>query len=541
MYILGIHGNFGRPDHDAAAALLRDSEIVAVAEEERFLRQKHATGLFPDDSIRYCLREAGIGIRDVDLIAFPRVTWQQFDERLRAFFEYKFGYFPPVVFVQHHLAHVASAYYLSGFSDALIVSIDRSGDGVSLAVYRGKDADLQLLHEERFPNSLGLFAAMMTQYLGFRSNHGEYKVMGLSAHGTPNIDLSFLLDWNGDTYTFHEEYLHREVERKYPEFPTEQLPIFNKRLEEKLPPRRLRNDPILPVHADLAASVQKRLEEMCVAIVDKYRLPTDRNLCVTGGVAHNSVMNGKIVANSGFEQVYIPASASDAGTALGAAVKAAVDNGTRFARLDSALLGPSYADSEIYDLLKRCGVAFEEVDDPAARGAELLAQGATLGWFQGRAELGPRALGSRSLLADPRTAAMKDKVNLIKRREDFRPFAPSILAEQATACFDSCCPSPFMSFTFQANARGLAEFPAATHVDGSARVQTVREADGLYYQLIRQFHQRTGASAVLNTSLNSNWEPIVHEPQNALSFFFSSETEHLLIGRFLVSKQLSKD
>ncbi|MFP6620880.1 MAG: carbamoyltransferase C-terminal domain-containing protein [Pirellulaceae bacterium] len=536
MYILGLHGNFGRSDHDGASALICDNQVVAVAEEERFLRQKHATGLFPYESVRSCLQQAGITIEDVDYLAFPRVTWGNFSDRLQTYFGYQFGHCPEVKFIQHHRAHVASAYHLSGFSDALALSVDRSGDGVSLAVYRCQGTELELLHEEGFPNSIGLFAALMTQYLGFRSNHGEYKVMGLSAFGKPDVDLSFLMDVTSDGYRLNDQYLHEEVLRKYPAFPTEQLPIFNEKMAEHLPPRRTRDMPLESHHADLAASTQATLEAAVSAVLNRFKEPDDRHLCLCGGVAHNSVMNGNVVASGMFESVYVPAAAGDAGTALGAAVQVAVDLGQKFSPLQTACLGPQFDNGQIQQLLDASGANYETVDDPALRTAQLLADGATVAWFQGRAEFGPRALGARSLLANPCNAAMKDKVNLIKHREKFRPFAPSALHECCPERFSMYGDSRFMSFTFPANDQGLSEFPAAIHVDGSARVQSVRDTDGLYYQMISHFHELTGIPAVLNTSLNSSWEPIVHRPEDALAFLNVTATEYLSIGNFLVSK-----
>jgi carbamoyltransferase len=536
MYILGIHGNFGRSDHAAAATIIRGSEIVAAAEEERFLRQKHATGLFPDRSIRYCLREADIDIHDVDVIAFPRNTWQHFQERLQAYFEYQFGHCPKIEFVQHHLAHVASVFFLSGFPRALCVSIDRSGDGIALAVYRGSGSTLELLHEEPFPNSIGLFAAFMTQYLGFRSNHGEYKVMGLAAYGEPNIDLSFLLDVSENAYHFHDEFLHEEVLRPYPGFPTEQLPIFNREAESKIPHRRFRDEPIQETHSNLAASIQHTIEQAVLAIIKRFKQDGDEYLCLSGGVAHNSTMNGKIASSGMFKDVYVPPAVGDAGTALGAAVAIAVDNGARFSRLESGLLGESFSEDQIQNLLRTCNVNFTHVEDPAETAAELLAKGDTIAWFQGRAELGSRALGARSLLANPSTADMKDKVNRIKHRGDFQPFAPSVLADQVPKHFKSHVRSPFMSFAFPTVPDAASSFPAAIHVDGSARLQTVSATDGMYHSMIRKFYDLTGVLAVLNTSLNSNWEPIVHSPNDALAFFFSSHTDHLLLGPFLLSK-----
>lgn len=536
MHILGIHGNFGRSEHDTAAALIADGHIVAAAEEERFIRQKHASCMMPELAIRFCLDQAGISIRDVDVIAFPRATWKNFKERLESFFIYRFGHCPKVVFVHHHKAHGA-IFFVSGFSRALVVSVDQSGDGVSLAIYLVAGQELRLIHEELYPNSLGLFAAAMTQYLGFRSNDSEYKVMGLAAYGKPVFDLDFLLEVNNSEFHFHDEFLHEEARRRFPEFSTEQLPILNKEVEAYLPSRRLGRDPIHPEHADLAASVQKKIEDAVISVLRKYKEPANSCLCLCGGVAQNSLMVGKIVRSGMFDSIYLPPAAGDAGTALGAAVYVAVAEGYSFKPLRTSLLGPAYTQKSIKESLVRAGARFCSVEDPAAKAAEFLSENKIITWFQDRAEFGPRALGGRSLLANPSNNEMKSQVNAVKQREEFRPFGPSILHEEAPTYIECYHYSPFMSFALQATERGLSAFPAAVHCDGSTRLQSVDSSQGQYYHLLKEFYSRTGIPAILNTSLNDGRQPIVLSPEDALGFFFSSPIDYLVIGNYIVAKR----
>jgi carbamoyltransferase len=538
MQVLGVHGNFGRSEHDPAAALVVDGYVVAAAEEERFLRQRHAVGLMPEHAIRFCLDTAGIALRDVDALAFPRATWVGFEERLQAYLCYRFGCCPPIRFVHHHLAHAASAFYPTGFDQALVVTIDQAGDGVALAVYRAAGKGLTRVHAEPYPNSLGLYAAMLTQFLGFRSNHDEYKVMGLAAHGTSTVDLDGILDVAADGYCLNQELLHREARRVFPEFHVEQLPLFNQALTDRLGTPRRCNEPIQPGHFDLAASVQRRLEDAVLAVVNRHRQPSDRRLCLAGGVAHNSVLNGRLARTGWFDELYVAPAAGDAGTALGAALQAAADAGDRPQPCHTSQLGPSVSDASIAETLARAGVHYRQVDDPAALAAELLAAGRLVGWFQGSAEYGPRALGARSLLANPTPAETKQRLDTVKRREAFRPFAPALLDEFGGELIESYRPSPFMSLTLPTTPLGGRLLAAAIHVDGSARYQTVTSGDdaGLFRRLLEAFHDLTGVPAVLNTSLNAGWEPIVLWPEDAMAFFTSSGLDALLMGSFVLER-----
>jgi len=535
MYVLGVHGNLGKAEHDPAAALIRDGEIVAAAEEERFVRYKHAVGLMPDHAIRYCLRAADITMGEVDHVAFPRATWADFAPRFEAYLWYNFGHVPPVTYVEHHLAHAASAYLISGFDSALVITADQAGDGTSCAVFRGEGSALTPVEKVPFPHSLGLFAAFMTQYLGFRSNHDEYKLMGLAPHGAPNPDLSGILGIDAGRPRFERALLHPEALRRHPVFHTDQLPMFATDTLPGLPSRRLPGDPLLDAHKDLAAATQRAIEQGLAALVDTHRREDDRRLCLAGGVAENSVAAGKIAATRLFDDVYAAPACGDAGTALGAALIVATAHGYRFPRLDATALGPAYSDREVTRVLRDVGVRFVETDDPHAAAADLLAEQKIVAWFQGRMEFGPRALGARSLLADPSGEGMRVRVNRIKRREQFRPFGASVLAEHMPDIFGPAHAAPFMSFTLPTT--NPAPIIAATHIDATSRPQTVAKDASPYRSLIEAFHARTGVPAVLNTSLNSAWEPIVASPEQALAFLFSSEADALVIGHCVVTKE----
>ncbi|MGW4718184.1 carbamoyltransferase family protein [Nocardia sp. NPDC004260] len=534
VYVLGIHGTFGRADHDAAAVLIHDDRIVAAAEEERFVRYKHAVGLMPDHAIRYVLREAGISMHEVDVIAFPRATWRDFNPRFEAYLWYQFGHVPPVEYVDHHLAHAASAYLVSGFDKSLVVTADQAGDGICAAVFRGDAGTLTPVETVPFPDSIGLFAAAVTQYLGYRSQHDEYKVMGLAAHGVPYHQQPLLSIDAGHPH-LNTSLLHREVFHRHPLFHTDQLPMIAEDTLPGFPPRRLPGGALHREHANVAATAQAAIETAVRELAEGHRQPDDTHLCVAGGVMENSVAVGKLLTHGGFADVYAAPACGDAGTALGAALIVAAAHGHRPPRLEDTRLGPAYSDDTIETVLRECGITYRTTDDPAASAAQLLAGGQIVAWFCGRMEFGPRALGARSLLADPSSAAMRERVNRIKRREEFRPFGPSVLAEHLPDLFGrSDIRAPFMSFTLP-TADG-APIMAATHVDGTSRPQSVPPGPGVYRRLIEQFHQLTGVPAVLNTSLNSGWEPIVADPAHALAFFGSCPADALVIGSYIITK-----
>lgn len=580
MIILGLNAFHA----DAAAAILRDGVLVAAAEEERFRRLKHWAG-FPSEAIRYCLREARIRLADVDHIAVNQ------DNRARVL--RKIGYLaahPPrprllgdrlaqrrdrqrvperldellpadrfrgrMHKVEHHLAHLASAFHVSPFDEAVVASIDGFGDFASATWGLGRGAEIDIAGEVLFPHSLGIFFQALTQYLGFPYYGDEYKVMGLAAYGAPAFlnemgrivtlqrDGAFALDLR--FFRHHREPIAEVRAEGRPEFAA----LFSPALEALLGPRRRSGDAITQRHRDIACSAQAMYEmALCNLLRTLHQRYGLSDLALAGGCAMNSAANGKIRRETRFRRLFVQPAAGDAGGAVGAAF--AVWHrlgGKRSFVMEHAYWGPHFNPTPGAAALsegERAGLAeagFRIVAaDERARcreAADAIAAGRVIGWCQGRMEWGPRALGNRSILGDPRRADMKEVLNAkIKRRESFRPFAPSILAESVGEWFDEDEAVPFMMQTLQVREEKRALIPAVTHVDGSARLQTVtRAANPPFYRLIEEFRTRTGIPMVLNTSFNEN-EPIVCTASEALDCFRRSEMDLLVIGDTIVSRE----
>jgi carbamoyltransferase len=573
VIILGINAFHG----DSSAALVRDGKLVAAAEEERFRRVKHWAG-FPTQSIAYCLHEAGARLADVNhvainqndraqrlrkiayLAAHPRelhlvLSRLRNRRQRRQIPELLVEAFPADDFratvhnVEHHLAHLSSAFHVSPFDEAVVVSVDGFGDFASAAWGVGRKNDISIDSRVYFPHSLGIFYQALTQYLGFPYYGDEYKVMGLAPYGAPShmpsmrkivkltkggaftIDLTY--------FRHHRERIDYSWESGAPEFGD----LFSPALEDFLGPRRLPQDPLEDRHRDIARSVQAMYEEAFFHLIGasqaRFRL-TD--IALAGGCAMNSVANGKVRRMTPFRRVYVQSAAGDAGGAIGAAFAAWHQlGGTRSFVMDHAFWGPQFSTSEIVQLLAgrgdeiaQSGCTIEEIkedEELCRRAAAVIAEGAVLGWFQGRMEWGPRALGNRSILCDPRRADMKAILNAkIKRRESFRPFAPSVLAEDVGEWFEEDDAVPFMMQVFQIRAEKQAKIPAVTHIDGSGRLQTVyRETNPRYHQLIERFRDLTGVPMLLNTSFNEN-EPVVCRPEEALDCFLRTKMDALVIG-----------
>lgn len=542
-YILGLSGNFYGNSADAAAVLLRDGELIAAAEEERFIGVKHAPGLMPESAIRFCLKKAGIDIREVDVLAFPQTTWQNLEGNLAAFLEYQFGGVPKAFeFVDHHFAHAVSAYRVSGFDDAMILTADWSGDGICLTLSAGHNGKIDLLH--RFAptrHSLGIYYALITQFLGFRKWDDEYKVMGLASYGEPTIDFSWLLCDSDEEAGFclDQTYLHPTLLQGFPSRHGVQQPSFSDELVKRLGSPRVPGGPVTSRHKDIAASAQARLEEITARLVRMMHSKTGyRKLCIAGGVGLNCSMNGALMNLDCVDEIYVPPVASDAGIAFGAAVEIATRYGFCVPRLERASWGPEYSNEQILRILKRSKCSYKQSDDVCGFVAQALADNNIVGWFQGPMEFGPRALGNRSILADPRQPDMRDRINYyVKFREDFRPLAPSMLAEAAPEYIDEAQPCPFMTITFPVREEKRSIIPAVTHVDGTCRAQTVSEtANPKYHHLIRRFGEITGVPVVLNTSLNVMGNPIAMKPEDAVATFFSTGLDYLAIGDFIVEK-----
>lgn len=598
MYVLGISRH-----HDSAAALIKDGEIIAFVEEERLNRKKHYGG-FPTQSIKFCLDYAGITLGDVDHVAYFWQRWPELVHGAKHFIRYFPGtlsafkssgdgnghkkskglletiksdgaqehfddynaggaiilhwlrtytlpkvlkealnYTGPVKyklhFVDHHLAHACSAYYPSSFKESAIFSVDGIGsDGTCtyLAVARGNE--IRDVRRVKYPNSLGAMYAAVTEYLGFYPSCDEGKVMGLAPYGTdryvedfrkmvtlgPDGTYEIDLSW----FDFHKSAKHR-VSQKF---------------VDKFGPARPRvKRPVEQHYADVAFGLQKVLEETGLHIARWLQSQTGmKNLCMAGGVALNSVMNGRILLETPFEEFFAQPAASDSGTALGAALH--VSNGVLGMPRPTKgfiYMGPEYSESQMEAALRKSGLNYKRMGDITTHVAQQISEGKIVGWFQGRVECGPRALGNRSIVADPRSPETKPRLNdKVKHREPFRPFAPSALIERSGEYFASGYPSDVMLLVYDVLEHRRNEVPAITHVDGTARVQTVsRESNAAYWQLIKRFEEITGVPMVVNTSFNDNNEPIVCSPEDAIRCYLNTDLDALALGPFWLEKSTS--
>ena len=592
MHILGVSCYY----HDAAAAILRDGELFAAAEEERFSRIKHDFA-FPSNAMRFCLQQSRIKGSDLDYAVFFEKPFRKFDRILasvlqtypqswKVFRESMIGWMldklwvastlqselgiprERILFSDHHLSHAASAFLCSPFQDAAVLTVDGVGEWDTAAAGVGRGTEIRLNKNIQFPHSLGLLYSAFTAFLGFEVNEGEYKVMGMAPYGTPryldkvwklvqqNSDGSFSLDM--DYFCFHhstDRMFNRRFVTLFGEPRKPNLPFFT---ESTGYPKYFGERPadyteqcrLNEHYADIAASIQRVTEDLLIGMARALRNETGlKKLCMAGGVALNSVANTRILRESGFDELFIQPAAGDSGGALGAALWAyhSVLGNPRAFRMEHACWGQEYNTTEIRDFLSRQNIphhAASSSDEMLDRVTQYLIDGKVVGWFQGRFEWGPRALGSRSILADPRNAGMKDIVNTkIKFREPYRPFAPSVAAECATKFFELGAvaqqyPLRYMLYVTLVKPEHRATLPAVTHVDGTARVQTVFEQHSpLYYKLIKRFGQATGVPVVLNTSFNLRGEPIVNTPENAFSTFSRSEMDCLVLGNFLIEKR----
>lgn len=569
-FVLGLGGGYF---HDASACLVRDDEIVAFAEEERFSRRKHhKDSRSCTHAVAYCLSEAGITLADVDEIAIAfNPTWPrasehcQNSELIAELLDTRMlGHRQPVrlTVVEHHLAHAASAFHPSGFSDAAVLVADGSGDGVATTIAHGTPHGLRVLRQWPFTQSLGWFYETVAEHLGLGDWTSSGKLMGLAGYGSPRYNLDFLRPEAGGYRLDLTRYgiaLNEAVEDQYTNL------RYYRRLkraytaafaEAGVPPhsRTLRYDPAsgravpdtsyLPVHADLAASAQQRLEECLSELArDALAVTGTRRLCVAGGVGLNCSANGRLARLPGVDEVFVQPAAGDAGCAIGAALEVARRRGDFTLpnpAMRTAALGPAFTDAAVRTVLEACHLPYTEYGpDLPAQLARHLAEGAVAGWFQGRMEAGPRALGQRSILADPRHLASRDRINnTIKNREPWRPLAPSLLAAAAPQLIGTATTHPYMIVSRQATAAARELIPATVHIDGTLRPHTVSEdATNPYARLLAAFAEYTGAPpALLNTSFNQEAEPIVCTPLDAVRTFAASPLNVLGIGSFLVYK-----
>jgi len=588
VYILGISAFY----HDSAACLIKDGEIIAAAQEERFTRKKHDFG-FPIQAISYCLKEARVSPSDLNFVAYYEKPFVKFERILETYLAYAplglrsflkaipawikqklwisevirkelNNYKGKIIFSEHHASHAASAFYPSPFDQAAILTIDGVGEWATTSIGAGKGNYFELMFEQRFPHSLGLLYSAFTYYTGFRVNSGEYKVMGLAPYGEPKYaDLiqEKLVDLKEDgSFRLNMRYFNYCAG----------LTMTNKKFDELLGgPPRAPETKLTQKEMDIAASIQVVTEKIMVNMA-KYaqKVTGEKNLCLAGGVALNCVGNGKIIKESSFKKIWIQPAAGDAGGALGAALFVwyhylGNDRNTRRDQQDfqkGSYLGPQFSDEEIESFLIKSQISHKKLaaDQLPVIVADLIDDQKVIGWFEGRMEFGPRALGARSILGDARSPEMQALMNLkIKFREGFRPFAPSVLREKAPDYFDINCESPYMlitapiksakrkNLTLEEQAmRGIdglkvvrSEIPAVTHVDFSARMQTVsKESNPLYHRLINAFYRKTGCPVIINTSFNVRGEPIVCTPEDAYRCFMRTNMDYLVMGSFLIDK-----
>ena len=591
-YILGISCFY----HDAAAALIKDGEIIAAAQEERFTRKKHDFN-FPGNAVKYCLKQASMEAGDLSFVAFYDKPLLKFERIFLTYLSYaprgfrsfnkamplwlkdrlwmssliseRLGYEGKILFTEHHEAHAASAFYPSPFKEAAILTMDGVGEWETTSFGIGKDNDFELLYDIKFPHSIGLLYSAFTYYTGFKVNSAEYKVMGLAPYGEPkyaDLILKELIDLKEDgSFKLNMKYFNYCAG----------LTMTNKRFDKLFgrPPRKAETK-ITQMDMDLARSIQLVAEEaMLRASRHIHKVTGRKNLCLAGGVALNCVANGRVLREGPFENIWVQPSAGDAGGALGAALriwykylgnKRTADNLKDSQK--GSYLGPEYSDDYIENYLKTNSIPHVKLkkEELLKTAAGYINNEKVIGWFQGRMEFGPRALGSRSIIGDARSPAMQSRMNLkIKSRESFRPFAPSVLAEKAKDYFDIKSESPYMLLVANVKAEHIhpvgghacpstgwnlverlkearSDIPAVTHVDNSARLQTVSRdtPNKTYYDLINEFCRQTGCPVIINTSFNVRGEPIVCSPEDAYRCFMRTEMDYLVMGSFVIDRKL---
>lgn len=574
MYILGLNAYHG----DASACLFEDENLILAIEEERFRRIKHWAG-FPTEAVRACLAEGGIDISQVDHISISRnpsanmlhkithtltkiKNWGSVVDRfmnarkvtsVKSVLAEEFGMEESSIKaevhqVEHHRAHLASSFFASPYKEASLLSIDGFGDFTSTMTGFGSGNDIDVFDSVIYPNSVGGMYTAFTQYLGFMNYGDEYKVMGLAPYGQPSyvdkiadvIELTNngLFKLNSKYFRYSKEAIPMTWEDGYPTIGT----IYTEELINLLGPARKKGEPLTQYHKDIAASIQRLTERVIFHILKKlYEKTSCDTLCVAGGVAQNSVANGKIYDNTPFKHIYMPPAATDAGTSIGAALWV-YNQELKHPRIPPMLFantGCRYSDDYIQKMLEQQKLSYEKLSEADIREAvcNCLIDGGVVGWYKGRSEFGPRALGYRSILADPRRKDARDILNLkIKKRESFRPFAPSILKEHVKDYFELSHDVPFMEKVFVIKPEKREVLPAVTHVDGTGRLQSVfRDQNPKYYDLINHFYQKTGVPVVLNTSFNEN-EPIVNKPEEALDCYLRTSMDMLVLENYVVKR-----
>jgi carbamoyltransferase len=566
MYTLGISCYY----HDSAASLLKDGKVLAAVEEERFSRKKFDDG-FPSMAIDWCLKEAEISPKNIDTVAFYDKPILKFERLLDNYIAvaprglYSFldvipkwlhkrvwikdeiskhlkGFSGAIVFPEHHMSHAAHTFFTSPFDNAAILTVDGVGEWTTTSFGTANDTTIKLTNDIRWPHSVGLFYSAFTYFLGFKVNEGEYKLMGLSAYGKPkyyDLIIRNLVDVKNDGSV--------HLNMKYFSFTYDKV-MTNQNFSDLfgIPPRK-EDTRAEQIHYDIAASAQLVLEEILLKMVNHvYKKTSMKNLCFGGGVALNGVANYRILKEGPFENIHIPPSPGDGGSAIGCAQysfychdknkRKIEDNVERIK--NNIFMGPSYSNDEIKLFLDRNKIQYEflETNSLLQTTAQLIAESNVVGWYQGKMEWGPRALGNRSILADPRNAKMKDILNeKIKHRESFRPFAPCILEEHLSEYFDINIPSPYMLMV--APVKKPKKIPAVTHVDGTSRLQTVsKNINSLFYNLITEFYKISDVPVLINTSMNVRGEPIVNTPEQAYNMIIKTDMDYIVLGNYIIKK-----
>jgi carbamoyltransferase len=575
MYILGLNVYHG----DSSACLFKDGEMLCAFEEERFTRQKHWAG-FPKLSIAQCLIDAGIDFDDIDFITVSRDPKAHFLKKIIHVLKYQLkpgdilhriqsrkklnslekdfeiAFSKPAAFfknkiknIEHHRSHLASTFFASPYNEAAVLTIDAFGDFCSTMLAIGRGNQMEVLEWVPFPHSIGIFYTAFTQYLGFQHYGDEYKVMGLAPYGdaqyVDQMEKILILEEEGlfrlnlDYFTHHKEGIKTEIFENHN--PTPSL-IYSNKIAQVFGEARKKDEPLTQKHKDIAASVQRHCENAIFHVLKRLHTLTNIDtVCIAGGVAQNSVANGKITTNTQFKKLYIPPAGHDAGTSIGSALFQynQVLKQPRSEPMYNPYTGSFATDNEIETLLNRANIRYRKLEDDELNDivTDCLINNGVVGWFNGRAEFGPRALGGRSILADPRNSLAKDLLNSkIKRRESFRPFAPSILKEFVEEYFEIVEDVPFMEKVFPIKPEKYKIIPAVTHVDGTGRLQTVdKKISPKYYGLIEAFNKKTGVPILLNTSFNEN-EPIVNKPEEALNCFLRTQMDMLVLENYLIAR-----
>ena len=554
MYYLGIASLY----HDPAAALICNNKIIAIAEEERFSLNKHARGEFPWRAIDFCLKKAGITIKQVDKIGFYfNPSFKNLFVKRKAIYKnpvnvlgtiyYRknilnnpiaglkkyFGSEKKIYYIDHHKTHAASAFYVSGFQKSAILTMDGAGEATSTGFYLGNGSQIEELDDICLPNSLGAYYTCLTEWLGFEPNEGEGKVMGLAPYGSKYLEVfNKILQVSksqNPPYKFDSSLLNFNVGKLEANYSQKLISMIGK-------PRG--REELTENHKHVAYSLQKRLEDAALALTEKIvGMAGSKNLCIAGGVGLNCKMNGVLLASGLIDDIFVQPAAYDSGCALGAALTLAVEDGHKFQKMEHAYFGPEYSDEEIKRYLDMAKIKYEYQKDIAGTVGDMLAKDKIVAWFQGRMEWGARALGNRSILANPNSPKIKDRINYyVKHREPFRPFCPSMLEEKAKD-YGVNKYLPFMIVATSVPEEKRKDISGVVHVDGSIRPQTVRKTvNPLYHKAISQFHKNTGIPVLLNTSLNIKGQPIIENPKQALSLFYSEGIDALAIGNYLVKK-----